>query len=83
MSNKNKSFDLIKYLPLGIVAVSAISGYSLLTARVSNAEDKLKSYEVTQSKLSNDTNDIKVSQAKTESKVDSMIEILKDIKGKL
>lgn len=80
---KKQGVDYMKFVPLAVMAVSLVSGYTLLQSRVANCEEKIKSYEVVQSKLSSDSTDIKVSQAKTESKVDSMIELLKDIKSKV
>jgi len=83
VANKKQPLDLMKFVPLGVLAVSAISGYTMLNARVSSAEDKIKSYEVAQTKLTEDSADIRVSQAKSEAKIDSIHELLKDIKGKL
>jgi len=80
---KKAPFDIMKFIPLGVMAVSLVSGYTLLQSRVSNAEDKLKSYEIVQTKLASDSTDIKISQVKTETQMQAVIEILKDIKGKL
>lgn len=77
---KRKEVDWMKYMPLAVMAVSLISGYTLLQARVANCEDKLKSYEIVQTKLSNDTSDIKVSEAKVSEKVNLIYEAIKDLK---
>ena len=80
---KKQGIDWMRYIPIAVMAVSLISGYTLLKARVGNCEEKLKSYEVVQSKLASDSTEIKLSQVKTETKVDSMLEILKEIKSKV
>lgn len=78
---KKPSFDPMKFIPLGIMAVSLVSGYTLLQSRVANSEEKIKAIEVVQTKMSGDTSEIKVSQAKTETKLDAIYEVLKDIKA--
>ena len=70
----------MKYIPVAVLAVSLITGYVTLQNRVANAEKKIKSSEVEQSKLSADTSDIKVSQARTEEKIGAVLEMLKGMK---
>lgn len=82
MAKKNQ-FDLFKFVPIGVLAVTFIAGYVTLKNDVANAKDTLKSYEVVQEKLSADSTEVKISQAKTEQKVETMIELLKEIKSKL
>ena len=72
----------MKYIPLAVMAVSLVSGYTLLQARVSGAEEKIKGMELMQSKMSQDASEIKVSQAKVETKVDAIYEAIKDLKKK-
>jgi len=83
MAKKTGGVDIMRYVPLAVLAVSAVSGYTFLQARMSNAEEKLRGYEVVQATLTSDSANIRVSQAKTETKVDSMLELLKDIKKKV
>ena len=77
---KRKEFDLMRYIPIGIMAVSLVSGYTMLKAEASNSSEKIKAMEVVQAKLSADSSEIRVSQAKTEATLDSLYELVKDLK---
>lgn len=72
MSSKKELGDYMKYLPLAVMAVSLISGYTLLQSRLSNAEEKVKDIE-----------EIKISMARQEVQQDNILEILKEIKKKI
>ncbi len=73
---------ILEFLPVVLVLLSAFAGYIFLQARVSHAEEKVDKLESSQGKIWQDTTDIKVAQAREESKVDAMYEILKELKNK-
>ena len=72
--------SLMKYIPIGVMAVSLISGYTLLQAKVTDASNRLDKMDLVQNKLSEDSGEIRVSQAKVEAKMDSIYEAIKDLK---
>ena len=74
--------NLMKYIPIAVMAVSLISGYVLLGARVSTAEEKLKEQNAKIITQSSDTTGIQVSQALLETKLDNLVEYLKERRGK-
>lgn len=75
-----KKVDYMKYIPIGVMAVSLISGYTLLQSRVGGAEDKIKDIVSEQKSISEDTGEIKVQQAQVSQKVDLIYEAIKDMK---
>lgn len=70
----------MKYWPILVFSISFIGMFYTLQNRVANAEDKIKNVETSQVIISKDTADIKISQAKTETKLESILDILKDLK---
>ena len=85
---KRQGFDIMKYLPLGIMAVSLVSGYTLLQSRVGNTEDKIKEVKDSVKEVSDEAQDakdeaesLKVLQATQTAKLDSIYELVKDIKN--
>ena len=79
---KKKQPDYFKFIPIAVMAVSFISGYTLLQADASQSKEKIKAIEVVQTKMSGDISDVKVSQAKTETQIQVIYEIGKDLKKK-
>lgn len=73
---KKSQFDYFKFVPLGVMTVSLISGYTMLNAKVSQAEEKIRDLQI----VANQVTEIRVSQGKTETKLDSIVELLKDLK---
>ena len=88
---KSKQVDYMKYIPIVVMAVSLVSGYTLLQVKTSaNAEaienvkeesdaeiNKLKD---SQKAIWQDTTSIKVGQASQTAKLDSIYELVKDLK---
>lgn len=70
----------MKYLPIGIMAVSLVSGYTLLQSRVANSEDKLVKVESRVDKQSEDFQQLNVSQVQIQSKVDQIYDLSRDLK---
>ena len=79
---KRKGVDLMKFIPLGIMAVSLVSGYTLLKAETANSTEKIKAIEIVQTKLSSDSSEIRVSQARTEAQLSLVLDVLKELKKK-
>ena len=79
---KKKEFDLMKYLPLAVLAVSFVSAFTMLKAQASDAKDRIKVLELQQTTISKDTTDIKVQQAQVAQKVDLIYDAIKDLKRK-
>ena len=77
---KRQSFDVMKYLPLALLAVSSIAGYVTLQNAQANDSKRLDKVEIIQDALSKDTGEIRVSQAKTETKLDAIYEAVKSLK---
>ena len=80
--SKPKQPDLFKFVPIGILAVSMIGGWFTLQTKVQAAEKKIEAIETAQDKLSEDSGEVRVSQARTEEKIEAIVELLKDIKNK-
>ena len=87
MPKKKPSFDYFKLIPIGVLAFSFVSGYTLLQSRVGNTEEKVKKHEEILEKQSDDTSkvqiqlaEVKVSQKGIEDKVDLIYEAIKDLK---
>lgn len=78
-----KTFDITKYIPIAIMAVSLVSGTLLLKARVGSTEDRATKLEDKVDEQGKEYAQINVSQATLQSKVDSSFEILKEIKDSL
>ena len=72
----------MRFIPLGVMAVSLVSGYTLLQSRMGVCEEKIKNMDIVQSKLSADSGEVRISQARTEEKIEAIVELLKDIKNK-
>ena len=77
---KPKPLDWTKFIPLGVLAIGVLSGYIMLQARVGQAEEKLKSYEMSQQKLTSDTGQIQINQARQEEKLTAIYEAIKEIR---
>ena len=77
---KKEGIDFMKYWPVLVAVVGLISGYTLLGARISGAEDRLDKSEAWLGKNVQDTNQIQIAQARMEARQESIYEILKDIK---
>ena len=82
MAKKQQGLDLMKFLPVAVMAVSLISGYTMLNARVSNAEEKLKEQNAKINTQSSDSAAIQVSQARLETKLDNLVEYLKETRSR-
>ena len=80
MPKRKESIDLMKFIPVAVMAVSLISGYTMLNARVSNAEEKLKEQNAKINTQSSDSAAIQISQARLETKLDQSYEMLRDLK---
>jgi len=80
---KKQAVDYMKFIPVGVLAVSMIAGYVTLKNDVANAKDNLKAYEIVQAKLTEDSAAVKISQARTETKMEAVLDILKEIKNKV
>lgn len=81
MPKKKQSIDYIKLLPIGVMAVSLISGYTLLNARMAQAEEKLKSQEQWLISQTQSLTQSQVSQARIEEKVNAIYEAIKSLKN--
>jgi len=73
----------MKFLPIGIMAVSLISGYTLLQARVGSTEERVAKVEQENDEQYKAYAQINVSQAQLQSKLDSSYEILRDLKDSI
>ena len=80
MAKRTQGIDFMRYIPIAVMAVSLVSGYTLLQAKVSSAENRIDKMEVVQAKVSADTSDIRVSQAKTEARLDSIYDAIQNLK---
>lgn len=69
MQHKSLLDKATSYLPLAVMAVSLVSGYTMLQSRVSSAEEKIKDIE-----------GVKLSQAKMEAQLDYIYQAIKDAK---
>lgn len=70
----------MKFIPIGVMAVSLVSGYTMLKAEASNSSEKIKAIEVVQATMSRDISDVKVSQARQEATLDAVYEAVKNLK---
>ena len=77
---KSKPVDYMKFIPIGVMAVSLVSGYTMLKAEASNSSEKIKAIEVVQATMSRDISDVKVSQAKQEATLEAVYEAVKNLK---
>lgn len=77
---KKQQLDLIKFVPLGVLAASFIAGYAVLQNKVASAETELKGVKDKQEQAQTAYSQVQVSQAKIESKLESQDKTLDDIK---
>ena len=70
----------MKFIPIGVMAVSLVSGYTLLQARVSTAENKISDINKDVETQQTQYYQINVAQVQLQSKLDQSFEILKDLK---
>jgi uncharacterized coiled-coil protein SlyX len=78
VAKRKESIDFMKFVPLVVMAVSLVSGYTMLNARVSNAEEKLREQDAKINTQSSDSAGIQISQARLETKLDNLVEYLKE-----
>ena len=69
----------MKFVPIGVMAVSLIAGFVTLKNDVANAKDRIEKIEVSQNVLSKDSSEIKISQARVETRLDLINEQTKAI----
>ena len=78
----HEQIDYMKFWPIAVAIVGLISGYTLLGARLTAAEAKLKEDGAWIGKNWQETNDIKVQNAKISQEVEFIYEYIKDQKVK-
>jgi len=78
---KKSQFDVMKYVPIGVMAVSLVSGYTLLQARVSNAEAKNESQDEWLMKQSSSNQELKIATGRMEEKMNGAYAILQELRA--
>ena len=79
--DKKQQFDVFKYIPIAIMAVSLVSGFTLLQARVTTAESKIEEVADDAEEAKTETESLKVIQATQTAKLDAIYEVIKDIRN--
>ena len=77
---KKQGVDIMKYLPIGVLAVSLVAGYVTLQNAQANDSKRIDKMEIVQDTLSKDSAEIRISQAKTETTVQAVYDIVKNLK---
>lgn len=82
MPKKPSPFEFTKYIPIAVMAVSLISGYTLLKANVSRADEKIESLEAKVAEVDKEQTQMLVGQAEQKIILAQVYELVKDIKDK-